>query len=38
MRYVRVSPNDKQALKTYISDLARIDQDNLAALSSTPTG
>ncbi|USD62230.1 DUF547 domain-containing protein [Vibrio sp. SCSIO 43140] len=29
VRYVRVSPNDKQALKTYISDLARIDPRQL---------
>ncbi|WP_394150835.1 DUF547 domain-containing protein [Vibrio maritimus] len=30
VRYVRVSPNDKQALKTYISDLARIDPRQLS--------
>lgn len=29
VRYVRVSSNDKQALKTYISDLARIDPRQL---------
>lgn len=29
VRYVRVSSNDKQALKTYISDLARIDPRRL---------
>ncbi|MGR5093352.1 DUF547 domain-containing protein [Vibrio maritimus] len=30
VRYVRVSPNDKQALKTYINDLARIDPRQLS--------